>query len=465
MLSPAMVKPFSFFKLLLRDARMNTEVIYPWQLPSIMRKHIITGAMGTIYFVLVVSMYLVPFGTKIEIQYWQWGLLSAATSFVLVLQLLSAYLVSRTGNRRSLWFYAAFAGRLVRAFAIAGAFVLFGFSGSASRIVFLLLLVAASCFEAIGDPPWFSWLADIIPQKQHGRFWGRRNAWIALANLLVVVPIGYAMDRASGDWAMTGLMVVFGFGLILGMLDLFIHRTIPEPPMAMPPRRRFWHEVKMPLLDPNFRPWLVFNAFWTFSVMLGGSLATVYIMNDLKISNNYTGGSLVLIVLPLMLTILTGKLLGRMVDKAGVKRTLLWGYALWATIPLFWIPATPSTAMFWLGLSAVATIGVTAGTTASLKLITRQPPTGHVAMYVAVSTCTGALAGGFGPLIGGFVLQALKNTSWQIGGFTVIGFHVLFIASFVLRSCALLAIGRIPEPVERVSLPAKNGVPSPVPTA
>jgi len=431
-----------------------------------MRKHIITGAMGTIYFVLVVSMYLVPFGTKIGIQYWQWGMLSAATSFVLVLELLSAYLVSRTGNRRSLWFFTALAGRLVRGLAIAGAFVLLGFSGSLSRAVFLLLLIGASCFEAIADPPWFSWFADIIPQKVHGRFWGRRNAWIAVANLLVVVPIGYAMDRASGDAAMTGLMAVFSFGLLLGMLDVFIHRTIPEPPMAMPPRRRFWHEVKLPLIDPNFRPWLVFNAFWMFSMMLGGSLATVYFMNDLKISSNYTGGSLVLIVLPLMLTVLTGKLLGRMVDTSGVKRTLLWGYALWAVIPLFWIPATPATALFWLGLGAVASgIGPMAGTTASLKLITRQPPTGHVAMYVAVSTCTGALAGGFGPLVGGFVLQALKGASWHVGGLTIIGFHILFIASFLLRSCALLAIRHIPEPVERISLPADDGFPSPVAAA
>jgi len=118
--------------------------------------------------------------------------------------------------------------------------------------------------------------------------------------------------------------------------------------------------------------------------------------------------------------------------------------------------------LFWLGLGAVAGIGPTAATTASLKLITRQPPAGQVAMYFAVSTCTGALAGGFGPLVAGFVLQALKGFSWHVGGFTIIGFHMVFLASFVLRSCSLIGIRSLPEPIERAAAPASGGMPSPI---
>jgi MFS family permease len=451
--------------MLLRDARSSTEIIYPWQLPDIMRKHIVTGAMGTIYFVLL-GLYLVPFGTSIGMQYWHWGVLSAACSFVLVLEVFSAYMVARTGIRRSLWFLTALAGRLLRGLGIAAAFLFMRASGNLSLGLFLLLLVAAACFEAIADPPWFSWLADIIPHGEHGRFWGRRSAWIALAGLLVTVPIGYAVDHVTEDLKLTAFMMVFGFGFTLGILDLIIHRTIPEPRMKMPPRRAFWHEMKAPFLDPGFRPWLIFNAVWTFSMTLGGSLAMVYFVDDLKIRGNFTGGSLVLVVVPQVVTVLTAPLFGRMVDSAGTKRTMLWSYAIWALWPLFWVPATPETALFWLGLGAVVgSVGVTGGLNAGLKFVTRQPPAGHVATYVAVSTSTASVAGGFGPLVAGFALQALKGRSWQIAGLTVIGFHLLFVASFLLRSLSILGIRRIPEPHQTGPAPSDQQAPSPAPSA
>lgn len=48
-----------------------------------MRKHIVTGAMGTIYFFLLTGMYLVAFGNDLGMNYWHWGVLAAGASFLL----------------------------------------------------------------------------------------------------------------------------------------------------------------------------------------------------------------------------------------------------------------------------------------------------------------------------------------------------------------------------------------------
>ncbi len=317
-----MLRLRSIPRLLLRDARAQSKMVYPWELPSIMRKHILTGAMGTVYFVLLSGMYLVTFGNGIGMRYWQWGLLSGASSFALLLQLLSAYVVSRTGSRRSLWFVAAMAGRTLRIVAITAAFALHSRFGSRATLVFIVLLVLANAFEAIAVPPWFSWLADIIPRDEHGRFMGRRSAWIALANVWIVVPIGFAMDRLGGGSNLNLLMLLFGFGSVLGIVDLVIHRTIPDPPVKRSRKARFWREVARPLKDRRFRPWLIFNVLWTFGMTLGGSLATIYFVENLGIRRNFFGGSLVLILVPLAATAVAGKYLGTLVDRLGVKRTL-----------------------------------------------------------------------------------------------------------------------------------------------
>lgn len=438
--------------ILIRRLRENrhrqTRLVQPGELPAIMRKHIFTGAMGAVYFVLLSDMYLITFGNEMGMRYWQWGLLSALSSFVLVLQLVSALLVARTGRRKVLWYTSALAARILRAAAVTLAFLLSSKAPALARGALITLLVVSSAFDAFATPPWFSWLADIIPHSEHGRFMGRRNAWIALANLCVVVPLGYAVDRLGEGLAMPALMGVFAFGLALGILDLVIHRTIPEPRMAMPARKEFWQEVRGPLRDGGFRWWLAFNAAWTFAITLGGALATVYFIEDLGIKRNLLGGSLVLIMAPLVGTVFTGKVLGSMVDRQGVKRTLLWGHLLWAVVPLIWMPATPATALLWLGAAAlVGGVGTTTALTAANKLITRLPPPGHVPMYVAVSTCVGSLSGACAALCAGLLLQALHGMSWQIGPVTVGGFHVLFAASAVLCGVSTTLIRRIGEPV------------------
>ncbi len=429
---------------LIRDARTETRVIYPWELPSIMRKHIFTGAMGTVYFVLLSGIYLVAFGNNIGMQYWQWGLLSGACSFALALQLASAYMVGRTGSRRTTWFLAALAARILRGLAIVVAFAVFGHSGGLARVLFVLLLVLSSCFNAIAMPPWFSWLADIVPREEHGQFIGRRSAWIALANLAIIVPIGYVMDHFGAGSTPSVLMFVFALGFLVGLLDLFIHRTIPIPPTTRPRERSFWRSLAVPLQDEQFRPWLAFNALWTFGMTLGGSLATIYFVENLGIKSNFFGGSLVLILFPLIGIMLTGRWVGTMVDRHGVKKVLRWGYSFWALLPLFWVLATPSTALMWLGAGAlVGGVASGAALTASGKLVTRLRSPEHVPMYVAASTCVAALAGGMGPFLGGPLLQVLGDASWTVGGFTFVGFHILFLGSFLLRSGSTLLIGRI----------------------
>ena len=437
-----------------RAEAAETRTIYAEELPGIMRKHIITGAMGTVYFALISGMFLVAFGSALGLKQWEWGLLSAGASLMLVFQLASAYVVKRTGNRRHLWFTTALIGRLLRGVAIAVAFWLSDSAPSGARTAFILLLVVSTVFDAIASPPWLSWLTDIIPEKQHGHFMGRRSAWASLANVCMVVPLGFMLDHVPEGSTKLVLLLVFAFALAVGVLDLVIHRTIPVPPMELAPRRHFWHEVAVPLRDPRFRPWLIFASWWTFGGTLGGSLAMVYFVENLGISHNLLGGSVVLIVLPLLGTVLTGKYFGATIDRYGINRTMRWGYRACAVLPLFWMVATPGTAMWWLGAAALlGGVGGTAAMTAATKLVTRLPEREHVAMYTAVSACTNCLAGAAGSAAAGLVLYLMQGYSWLVGGLNVVGFHVLFVASVVICGYALSLIRRIPEP-NHVTLPA-----------
>ncbi|MCX5758287.1 MAG: MFS transporter, partial [Candidatus Hydrogenedentes bacterium] len=365
----------------------------------------------------------------------EWGGLGAISWFAITTQLATAYGAGRSGYRRAIWFVLELTSRILRAVAIVVAYLLVdrGFPAAAPYVLVGLMCVA-SFASAGSQPPWYSWLADIIPERIHGTFMGRRDVWLSFATVALVVPASFAVDRAPHGTKIHALSLVFALGLAVGMVDLFLHRQIPEPRPARDTEGTFVTSVLAPLRDPSYRRWLVFTVSWNFAVFLGGALATIFFIEDLRIRDHLLGGALVLVAVPLVSIMITGKTTGRLVDRVGVKRVLIGSHFLWALLPIFWVFATPATALFWLAVSsALGGSGCSAAVNASYKIMTRVPPRNQRAMYIAVAACVGNLAGGLATLLAGYFLEGLKGHEWMLAGMIFVPFHIIFVVSMVLR--------------------------------
>jgi len=430
-------------------------IVHPDELPEIMTKHTYTGAMGSAYYTLITGIFFVYFGNTIGLTRFQWGIMGSVASVLLLGQIISALILRRLGQRKLFWLVTAMASRITRLAGILAAVVLWHQSSIYAVFVLVGAMWVATFLEAMAFPLWMSWLADIIPEEVHGRFWGWRSAWIALALTCVTVPAGILLDSVPERAKLHTAVAIFVVAAVIGVMDLIIHGTIPEPAMPAREPNPFLDELLAPIRDRGFRPWLTFNACWTFSMTLGGALALLYFMEELEFKNNFLGGTLVLTVLVLAGSILTGRASGRVVDRAGPKRTLFWGHLFWGLLPLFWIFASPRTALVWLGISSIlGGAAATAADTAANKLITRFPPPSDRAIYVAVSACVGNLAGGLGVLVAGFVLRGLEHWSWTAWGWTFGAFHLLFVGSLVLRlASAFFLIPRVQDPAASQATP------------
>ncbi len=420
--------------------------VYAWELPAVMRKHIYTGAMGNIWATLISGIFFVYFGTAIGLTEFQWSLMAGISSWLISAQLISAILTERTGRRKLIWFLFASAERTLRLAGILAALWLATHGSHWAAVALISTVCLANFMGTMSSPPWLSWLADIIPEDQHGTFYGRRSAWIAASVVAVIVPSGYLLDRIPETHKLVAVTWVFVGATAVGLLDLLIHGTLPEPPMELAPRNDVVEAVLAPLRDRSFRPWLVFNGCWTFSMTLGGVLATVYFVEHLRIKDNFLGGSVVITATTLLGSLATGRWSGRLVDRMGPVRVLYWGHLVWASLPLCWVLATPATALPWLTLaSVVGGTSSTAANTASNKYITRLPPAERRAMYCAVSSSLGNLAGGLGVIAGGLIIKTLAQWHIEVGGWSFGGFHLTFVLSSLLRFLsATLLIRRIP---------------------
>jgi len=323
----------------------------------------------------------------------------------------------------------------------------------------------ADLLNTMSSPPWLSWLADIIPSEEHGTFWGRRSAWISLAVTAVIIGAAVMVRYTPEAYKLQVIVGMFVVATIVGLADLIIHGTIPEPQMVLPERDHFWRQVLEPLRDRAFRPWLTFNAAWTFSMTLGGGLAMLYFLDELEFKNDFVGGVIVASCIPLLGTMLSGKWSGRLVDRFGTRPVLFWSHMSWTLLPVFWVLATPRTAVVLIALSsAIAGVGCTAAGTAANKLVVRVPPPGRCPIYTAVSTTLGCVVGGFAVLGAGVFLRSLSDWSFTIAGRPFGAFQLLFAISFALRLVSTVVLvprldNSVPHSAETAAVRAKAPAP------
>jgi len=422
--------------------------IRPAQVPGIRFRHIYTGAMGNIWANLIAGIFFIYFGNRIGMTPFEWGVMGSITSLMLLSELLSAALTQRVGHRKGLWFVFAMLDRGLRFGGIVLALILWRWYGWAHASVALIAAVSlATLMGAMAGPPWLSWLADLIPEEEHGAFWGRRSVWVNLSVVLTVVPAGIVMDRLPEQYKMRYTMAVFAVATVLGVLDVVIHGTIPEPRMSRPRERRMLPQLLEPLRDRAFRPLLAFNFCWTFSMMIGGALLLVYMMEDLDCKRRFLGTALATTSTYITGAALTAGWTGKLVDRLGAKRVMFWTYLFWAAIPFCWFFFTPASVLYiTAAVNFVAGGVITAGMNAMLKIQTRFPPPEHRPMYIAVSNSVNYVAAAVAAFLAGVIVQALSDWEWDIGAVTLHRYDVLAAISLTLRMASVLfLLNRIRE--------------------
>ena len=431
--------------------------VCPDELPGIMRRHIYTGALGNVWGFLISGVFFVYFGNAIGMSPADWGVLTGLSSFLLSAEVLSARITRQVGRRKVLWFWFAVACRSVRLLGVILSYWLFHAGHRHAGIVLIASVCLSNFFGAMGNPPWWSWLADIIPSARHGRFWARRTWWVNVSVIFAVLPAAWVMDAMDEEWKLTAAVGVFFVATVIGLLDLLIHGTIPEPAMVVPERENFFQQFMTPIRDKGYRRWLLFTACWTFGMSLGGALATVYLLGDLGLKDNMLAAVVAWVIFSQLGTLLGSRKWGLYVDRYGVKPVLFWGYLFWSSWPLFWFFATKNTALYLVGISSlIGGSSSNAGTIAATKLITRYPPPGHhVATYSAVSNFVSNWMSGLACLVAGFTVKLIGPGHIDRFGISFTAFHVLFAVSFLMRTgFTLFLIPRLKMPDHLAEVPS-----------
>ena len=409
---------------------------------------------------LSTGVFLTGFALALGASNFAIGLLAAVPFAVQFLQFPGVILVERLRRRRAICTWSAGIGRCFLIVAALAPFV-----GGGSSVAILVASIAVyQAAAAVAGCAWNSWMRDLVPETEFGRFFGRRAAAntamataLALAGGVLVDFLG-RMTFAVPGTSYAGLFLV---SAAIGFLGVRLLSITPDQPM--PPATK--HTPMLPLLiapfrHRNFRRLMAFLASWNFAANLASPFFAVYMLKSLDYPLRTV---IVLSTASQLSNIAAIGLWGSLSDRFSNKAVLRFAAPLfllctlaWSLTGLAW--AKPITFYLLLGIHVLMGIAIAGVTLATGNIAMKLSPAGQATSFLAASGVVSASCAAVAPIVGGlcadfFATHELTLAfTWRGGlqGVTVqvLNFHAwtfFFGIAFVLGLLALHQLSFVEE--------------------
>jgi HEAT repeat protein len=308
-----------------------------------------------------------------------------------------------------------------------------------------LCILVASIAGMMVNSIYNDWLAEMVPADSRGFFFAKRNAIAAAVGAAVGLLGAVVLDYfRSSDQEDVGFAFVFGIAFACAGASLAMFMRMRDVPRSNPVRESLLQGVKAiahPFRDKQFRKVLVFLALFTLGQVFAGNLFVAYALETLKLDFKIIQ---IMVMAFAAGNVLSARYWGFLSDKYGNKPMLLLVGTLLATNPLPWILSVPGKDLYnaILLIGAHVFMGAIWGCVAlcqfNLMLATAKPE--DRANYIGAGLTVTALVGGFGPLLGATMMNALRH------GFEVpLAYKLVFTAAIFLRVFAMFFLLPVQE--------------------
>jgi MFS family permease len=356
-------------------------------------------AMGTLTTGVFLAGFLVDLGAdNVAI-----GVLAAIPFAVQFLQLPAVVLVERLRTRRAICTWAAAIGR---SFLVAAALAPF-VPGQAGIIVLIAAVALNQSMAAIAGCSWNSWMRDLVPETEFGRFFGRRAAATTALATLIALICGLLIDRWKAllpghpAWVYSGLFI---FSAAIGFYGVWLLSITPDQPMPSAVQRTPTRALlTTPFRNTNFRQLMVFLASWNFAANLAAPFFAVYMLKTI----GYSMTTVIVLTTASQLSNLAAlRLWGSLIDRFSNKAVLGIAAPLFLLCTLAWTftgLAWLQSAVFFILLGIHVLMGVaTAGVAlASGNIAMKLSPAGQGTAFLAANSVVSATCAAIAPIIGG----------------------------------------------------------------
>ncbi|HPI33664.1 MAG TPA: MFS transporter, partial [candidate division Zixibacteria bacterium] len=401
----------------------------------------VEGALATVFTVLTGGAFLTGLALLWGANDFEIGLLTAAPFLAPIAQLASAYLIDRTGARKRITVRYSVIARQSWWLIVPVALLPIGFK---LEILIAVVIVCAVAIN-IATVGWMSWVADLVPERIRGRFFGTRNVAISLATLLATMIGGIIVDyfRHRGREPVGFAVIIAAAAAFAAAAAVLLNRTPDRPSRGA---RIGWDRLVEPLRNPTFRHLLVVFSAWNCAIGIAAPFFAPHMLTNLGMSFTlvaaYSSAAAVI-------GMFMNRPWGALIDRFGCKPVIAFTALGIGFIPLVWlfptaghlgilIPEVIFSAILWTGFNLAA-----------FNIPIANSPSGRRNAYLALFSMVTGIAFFAASLLGGYLAERWSGMTWQIGGRTFVNYHLLFAISAVLRFGSGLYALTFHEPAEK----------------
>jgi MFS family permease len=138
-----------------------------------LRLSIVEGALSNIHVSVTTGAFLTGFALLLGASDFELGVIGALPFIGQLFQFVGAYLEEQLSERRRLVVLTAGVSRAL--WALFAALPFLGGLGGARLPIFLVVLAISQALIGVAGNAWTSWMSDLVPPRQRGRYFGARN--------------------------------------------------------------------------------------------------------------------------------------------------------------------------------------------------------------------------------------------------------------------------------------------------
>lgn len=314
--------------------------------------------------------------------------------------------------------------------------------------VFFTISFVSTLGNAICGVAWSASMSELVPLKMRGKFFGTRNLMFGFWTLVVVLGAGWIVDRYGSSFEVFGM--IFAAAAASRMVGLYFLSRMKFPPSVteLRPQRASIGTFTAVFRDWNFVRLMLFTGLFGMCLALGWPFYSVYVLKELHLS---VGDLTILTTVFTLGGLVSLRTWGGLSDRFGNKPIMITSAITWLLFAaVSWLFSSPKhhahlyvtyfvTGFMMAGFQQLGQFNL------MIKMVPAQNTSHYISVYLSVTSMVIAI----GPLLGGFILNALPPDAGSLFGQPLTRFHVLIVGSLALCLLTLHLLQTVREPAER----------------
>lgn len=368
--------------------------------------------------------YIPQFALALKAHAFSIGVLSALAGLIEpVSEYISNFLMRRNSRKSLILITVSLQVIILLGISLLGLLAWKGIASNYHVAILIAAYVLLAISIGIGYPPWFSWMGDLIPEKQRGKYFGSRQR-VAQTASLIIIPLGFLLDASeTRGLAVLGFSLMFLIAALTRLISLFLLNRQYHPSFKLK-RSSFFSFISFIRYPSTVSKFAIYNAFFNLAIAVASPFYVVYMRESLQF--NYLTITLISLSSAVFF-ILFSPMAGRFSDKYGNVKLFTISAILLSLNPLIWLFIKSPLLLIIIpqlivGLSnAALSISVT---NFMYNMVSPQ----HRSLCISYTNVLAGIGVFFGSLLGGLLISKVSFINPYLFVFLVAGILRLLIS-------------------------------------